>query len=122
MMYSSAMIQWIPFIDVAGRTSQVIRLDDFLEPMHDFWKHLETECVAACCGIDAFNFSPENIRIAAAKSQNTSLPKQLTTTKQFVQKSPNGVYICGQLNQLFDGRVLIQLLDHISNNIELQKT
>jgi Family of unknown function (DUF6331) len=30
----------------------------FLEPLVSYLQHCETHCVAGCCGLDAFDFSP----------------------------------------------------------------
>ena len=35
--------------------------DTFLNRDRDFWNELQTYCVAECCGIDAFDFSYENL-------------------------------------------------------------
>ncbi|MDH7447722.1 DUF6331 family protein [Aquimarina sp. 2201CG14-23] len=43
------------------KESEIINVDQFLESNKDFWQDLETECVAECCGIDAFDFSQENL-------------------------------------------------------------
>lgn len=35
--------------------------DNFLKRNIEFWQDLEVHCVAECCGIDAFDFSKENL-------------------------------------------------------------
>lgn len=35
--------------------------DTFLNRDRDFWNELQTYCFAECCGIDAFDFSDENL-------------------------------------------------------------
>jgi len=44
------------------KTGNSFKVDTFLELDKDFWQELETECVAECCGIDAFDFSDNRIK------------------------------------------------------------
>lgn len=43
------------------RTDNNFNADSFLNRNIKFWQDLETHCVAECCGIDAFDFSKENL-------------------------------------------------------------
>jgi len=42
-----------------------VDIDPELKALEPMWRALETSCVAGCCGLDAFDFSPENIASAA---------------------------------------------------------
>ncbi len=50
----------------------------------EFWKYLEVECVAECCGIDAFSFWVEDINRAAMNSKIKNLDIAIDTAiKEF---------------------------------------
>ena len=56
--------KWIKWVDfnryvydqcIPINYDQCFEIDYLLEPTFDFWNKLETECVAGCCGINAYN-------------------------------------------------------------------
>lgn len=63
--------RWITFVELDGRQSSAIELDEILKPIEPFLDSLEKECVAACCGIDAYTLWPEDI--AGATNNPNSL-------------------------------------------------
>ena len=92
-------------------------------PLEYLIKTCETYCVAECCGLDAYNFSPIHIAsylndsrdAAASKNQIETLLKQLADIKEKYGKA-NKVEV-EQMNQTFSGKLLIELMDEISTNI-----
>ena len=44
------------------KTNGTFKADSFLNNNIEFWRDLETECIADCCGIDAFDFSDKRIK------------------------------------------------------------
>lgn len=105
--------EWIPFIDVVGRQQNAVSIDDMLTPLDSFLKSLETECVAACCGIDAFALWPEDIRRASAEVDRKQLAEALASLRRFVESSPSDVFVSEKLNNYFDRQVLLWIIDHI---------
>jgi hypothetical protein len=61
--------KWITFFDINGRQAGAVDLDPLILPMEEFWSLLETNCVAGCCGIDAFSVWPEDIERVRLKKQ-----------------------------------------------------
>ncbi len=104
---------WIPFIDVLGRQEGAVSIDDLLKPLDSFWKSLETECVAACCGINAFALWPEDIRRASAGGDRKQLVDALASLRRFVESSSSDVFVSQKLNNYFDRQVLLGIIDHI---------
>lgn len=59
--------KWITFIDLVDGQRDAIELDEILKPVEPFLNMLETECVAACCGVDAYSLWPDDIATAAKR-------------------------------------------------------
>jgi hypothetical protein len=108
--------EWITFIDVIGRQDRAVSIDDMLAPLDLFWTALETECVAACCGIDAFALWPEDIRRASAVTDQKLLADALASLRQFVERCASGVFESQRLNNYFDRQVLLRIIDHIQEH------
>jgi hypothetical protein len=83
---------------------------------------METECVAECCGIDAFDLSPERIRNAARETTVPMLGPKLIAFQNRVQNSCDEVFISKRLNNLFHRNVLAKLLEHVIAHVTLGPT
>ncbi|MDH6309102.1 hypothetical protein M2451_001673 [Dysgonomonas sp. PFB1-18] len=109
--------EWIEWID-PDLTIKPFNIDILLEPTWEFWKSMETECVAECCGIDAFYFDLRNIQKALLCVDKLELKKQIECLKEEISRSHHSVLISYKFNNLFEKSVFIQLLDHILQNIK----
>lgn len=109
--------EWIEWID-PDLTIKPFNIDILLEPTWEFWKSMETECVAECCGIDAFYFGEHNIQKALVHFNKLELKTQIEYLKEEILKGHYSVIISSKLNNLFEKSVFIQLLDHILQNIK----
>ena len=96
--------RWITFIDVAGRQDNAVSIDDMLAPLDSFWSALETECVAACCGIDAFALWPEDIRRVSALTDHKLLAESFASLRRFVEGSVSDVFVSQKLNNYLTGK------------------
>jgi Family of unknown function (DUF6331) len=105
--------EWITFIDIVGRQEIAISFDHLLTPLDSFWSSLETECVAECCGIDAFSLWPEDIRRVTAHSDRKQLAESLARLRHFVEGSASNAFVSQKLNNYFDRQVLLRIIDHI---------
>jgi len=110
--------RWITFVDVDVNGSAPTKIDHLIEPMEEFWRALETECLAECCGIDAFNLWPEAIRRAAGEVTDPELPNKIGALRAFVAGSVEESFVSSRLNNLFRRGVLLELLDHIVDNVK----
>ena len=106
--------QWITFIDVVGRQERAVSIDHMIAPLESFWTALETNCVAGCCGIDAFSLWPEDIRRATTSVDGKSVGDGLASLREFVERSEADIFVSQRLNNYFDRQVLLQLIDHIN--------
>jgi hypothetical protein len=105
--------QWITFIDVLGRQERAVSIDHLISPLKSFWTALETNCVAGCCGIDAFSLWPEDVRRAASTVDAKLLADGLMSLREFVERSGPDIFVSQRLNNYFDRQVLLQVIDHI---------
>jgi hypothetical protein len=113
--------KWIGWIDFdSTNDNDLFEIDDLLRPTFNFWDKLETQCVAGCCGIDAYSFWEEDIKRAVDKVDKTDLIKNLLTAKAEIESRSERIVISGKLNNLIDKSVFIQLLDHIVTTIQLE--
>jgi Family of unknown function (DUF6331) len=109
--------EWIAFVDINGRHAEAVDLDPMILPMGEFWASLETQCVAGCCGTDAFSFWPEDIERVRRQLPGALIHDQLVQLKHFVQDSRADVFVSHRLNQYFHRQVMTQLLDHLLEHL-----
>jgi len=107
---NNLFIEELP-IDYNGK---LLDLDPYIAPLNAFFNKLEIECVRECCGIQAFSFIPEDIHKAlvglSAKTVITQLKAMQTAIEEQYWCKTVGSTI---LNNNFDRKVFLQLLDHI---------
>ncbi|RYZ81003.1 MAG: hypothetical protein EOP06_24285 [Proteobacteria bacterium] len=104
-------IAWIP-IDEFGN-DEMLDIDATLSPTFYFWDLLETECIAACCGIHAYRLLASDIRATIPNIDLAQIEHSLFEAKQAVIASPKPVIFSAKLNQLFYHDVFIELINHI---------
>lgn len=105
--------EWIPFVDIAGRTENAANLDAFIRPMESFWRSLEVNCVSECCGINAHSFWPKDIWNAVRNCGDAALKAKLTKLRQHVDALSDDCVYSTILNQYFDRTMFSKLLDHV---------
>jgi len=108
--------KWIFWIETdPGQNSYDI--DSSLKPTLPFWKLLETECVSACCGIHAFGFWTEDLENAKQQLNDTDIKQKFEKLRHELFNKAERLLSSAFLNNLFDRKVFIQLLDHIIYNL-----
>ncbi len=130
----NAIVEWIR---LDGRHDSAVSVDDLLPDADWFWSALEGHCVSDCCGISAFDLSPEGIRWAAGddiappaelswrpdeRGDASALAQQLDGTIEKVQNRGADVVSSSVVfNQLFDTAVFIELIEHIANVLRMPR-
>jgi hypothetical protein len=109
--------KWIKWIELDPNDKDEFDIDPSLELTKQFWANLEINCVAGCCGIDAFSFWPEDIKQASKGFDKIALRAQLDQLKEDVIRSNIKIVVSERLNNLFDKRVLIELVNHIIRHL-----
>lgn len=110
--------QWIPFIELETPYSDAEDLDVILAPIQPFLDLLETECVADCCGIDAYALWPEAITNAATKSNDLDLAKRIVDVRKQIVESHGNSFVSNRMNNYFAKPTLLQLIDHLAHNMQ----
>ena len=113
---NNLFIEELP-VDYSGK---LLDLDPYIAPLNAFFDKLEVECVRECCGIQAFSFIPEDIHNAlvglSAETIVTQLKAMQTTIEeQWWCKTVSSTI----LNNNFNRKVFLQLLDHIIKTISI---
>lgn len=103
----------ISWIDVDSFGDNIIDIDSWISAHEDFWRGIETNCVAACCGLDAFSFYAEDITNAASYIDKGKLLNDLSRLKCDLISVDGTVVTSSRLNSTLHKQVFLQLIDHI---------
>lgn len=103
--------------DLTGRHHLAVNVDDVLEGLLPLWQIIETECVAACCGFDAFDFSADTLYAAARKLDAPELGHTLHRAIEQITLLDTTVISSTYLNNLADKQAFITLLKHICTSL-----
>ena len=111
---NNLFIEELP-VDYSGK---LLDLDPYIAPLNTFFDKLEIECVRECCGIQAFSFMPEDIQKALAGLSAETVITQLKAMQTAIEEQ----WWCKTvgstiLNNNFDRKVFLQLLNHIIKTI-----
>jgi hypothetical protein len=109
--------EWIRFVDITGRIDKAATLDQHIRPMGSFWRALEVDCVAECCGVSAFSFWPQDIWNAVRNSNDPNLRDELMLLRSYVDGLSVDCVYSEILNQYFDRNMFSRLLDHVIANV-----
>ena len=105
--------EWLPYFDLEGRYESAVEIDFLICDASEVWTVLETQCVAACCGIEAFEFWPEDVQKAAAHLDVASAIQKLVRLRSSIENLPANVFLSRRMNSYFDKRQFTLLLDHL---------
>lgn len=105
--------QWISWVEPDFAAQSPVSIDELLAPSRPFWDQLEVLCVADCCGIEAFALWPDDVQAAAAAVGLDEVKSQLQQLRAAIRGLDSQIVAVSRLNNLFDRRVFLQLLDHL---------
>lgn len=105
--------QWIEFISLEGRDDRLVEIDSYLVGLWPLIERLETECVAACCGFDAFDFTSEAILAALNGLDRASLLAACDQAQHDIAHVDSSIVVSHRMNNLADKQVMLQLLAHL---------
>ena len=107
---NNLFIEELP-VDYNGK---LLDLDPYMAPLNTFFDRLEIECVRECCGIQAFSFIPDNIQKALVGLSVETVITQLKAIQTAIEEQWWCKILSSTiLNNNFDRKVFLQLLDHI---------
>ncbi|VWC37649.1 DUF6331 family protein [Burkholderia lata] len=113
--------RWIEFGDLSGGQAQALAIDPCLAEVMPLIDALETDCVAACCGIDAFGFWPDEIAVAVGSRERDALARladDLLSVQRSIDALPSDLVVSTRMNQYFRKAVVLELLAHIRTTID----
>ncbi|VWD43231.1 hypothetical protein BLA50215_05547 [Burkholderia lata] len=113
--------RWIEFGDLSGGQAQALAIDPCLAEVMPLIDALETDCVAACCGIDAFGFWPDEIAVAVGTREHDALARladDLLSVQRSIDALPSDLVVSTRMNQYFRKAVVLELLAHIRTTID----
>lgn len=99
-------------------SEKLLDIDPYIAPLNAFFDRLEVECVREYCGIEAFSFMPKDIHKALVGLYAETIVTQLKAMQTAIEEQ----YWCKTLsstilNNNFDRKVFLQLLNHIIKTI-----
>ena len=110
--------KWITFVDISNRPyKSAVSIDHLISPIDSFWSALESNCIALCCGIDAFSLWPEDIEAVSRSQDGQAIASALEALREFVEQSSADTFVSSRLNNLFDKQVLLELIRHIQTHV-----
>ncbi|MGA0556766.1 DUF6331 family protein [Larkinella sp. VNQ87] len=105
--------------ELLGYSSDAIaKYHNAKDPLGQFWNYLETECLAGCCGIDAFGLWPEDIAKAVKKLDKKGLLEQLEQLRARVVNSREQIVGYHRLNYNFARLSFLELLDYLITEVK----
>lgn len=111
---NNLFIEELP-VDYNGK---LLDLDSYIAPLNTFFNKLEVECVRECCGIEAFSFMPEDIQKALVGLSVETIVTQLKAMQTAIEEQWWCKTVSSTiLNNNFDRKVFLQLLNHIIKTI-----
>ncbi|MGS0891289.1 DUF6331 family protein [Burkholderia stagnalis] len=113
--------RWIETGDLADGHARAVDIDPCLALVMPLLDSLETHCVAGCCGIEAFDFWPDEIEAAAGSrhhDERVRLSGDLATVYRSIDGLPADVVVSTRMNQYFRKAVVLALLAHIRTVVD----
>ena len=104
---------WIDFVELEGRYHEAVEVDPLLVDLLPLWQGLERHCEAACCGFDAFDFSPDAIASATRGMNTSDLVRQLRNAIHGIEALEATVVVSRRLNNSADKKTFLALLKHL---------
>ena len=102
-------------VDYNGK---LLDLDPYITPLNTFFDRLEVECVRECCGIQAFSLIPDDIQKALVGLSAETVIIQLKAMQTAIEEQWWCKTVSSTiLNNNFDRKVFLQLLNHIIKTI-----
>lgn len=107
----------IEFIDLTGRLDQAQDIDPLLAPIMPFLRRLEVHRQADCCGLNAFDFTPQPVAAAAQHFDRAELQRGLSAAIKAIDELPATVVVSRPMNTFIDRTTALQLLRHLLNRV-----
>ncbi|MBQ4820737.1 DUF6331 family protein [Aquimarina sp. MMG016] len=91
--------------------------DIYLELNKEFWRDLEIHCVAECCGVDAFDFSKEEIQKTITCYDKEEIINNLDFLLGKIELSDYKYVSSGLFDEYSKKKVFVERIKRIKENI-----
>ncbi|MEW7293141.1 DUF6331 family protein [Aquimarina sp. 2304DJ70-9] len=91
--------------------------DIYLELNKEFWQDLETHCVSECCGIDAFDFSKEEIEKTIPFYNKKEIIDNLDFLLEEIELSEYRYVSSSIFNEYSKKKMFVERIKRIKENI-----
>lgn len=107
--------QWIIFEDLNGGQKAAIHIDKLMLELMPMWTALETQCVAACCGIAAYSLWEEDVLKNTNKLNRQELIRQLEMLHASITRLSQyqAVLVSTVLNNYFTKQTFLKIVEHL---------
>ncbi len=105
--------QWIIFGDLKNGQNEAFNVDSLMEALIPMWKSLETQCVAECCGIDAYDLWEEDVLKNTENFNHQALIEELVKFRNEIASLEQEVLVSKVLNNFFTKETFIKVLEHL---------
>ncbi|MDS0851613.1 DUF6331 family protein [Burkholderia cenocepacia] len=113
--------RWIECGDLPVDLSDAIDVDPHLAAVMPLIDALETNCVAGCCGIDAFGLWSDEIAVALDTWDSDALTRlvdDLLSIRHAIEALPSDIVVSKRINQYFRKTAMLELLAHLRTTID----
>ena len=105
--------KWISWQEFDASSVDPIDIDELINPLMNFLKNMEIECVPECCGIHAFGFWEKDILNALKWSDQKDIRNEISASIEKLKVYSERVLVSSYLNQLIHQKTLLEVLIHI---------
>lgn len=92
----------------------IVSIDKFIDKNKDFWQDLERYCLAECCGIDAFDFSSENISLTVSYYDSEKIQSDINMALEFINNTSSKLICSSILNHCVSKKEYRILFENIN--------
>ena len=111
--------EWIEWKTIIIKTNEAREIDEILNPTKGFWKNIEYNCNAECCGIMAFSFLEKDIWSASLSLNIAELIKNFEKIILKISEIEEQILRSNLINDHMDKHSFQNLLAHILNVLKI---
>ncbi len=110
---------WVMTAAVGLNPADVFQIDELLHDRWDIWQAMETSCVAGCCGLDAFDFGVDAVRLAVPATKRVAFASELVALEHRVVASGVSNLVSTRFSTTFNCGEFVEALHEIQRSLSL---
>ncbi len=110
---------WVMTAATALDPTDSLAIDDLLHDRWDIWQAMERACVAECCGLEAFDFGVDAVRLAVPAAERAAFASELAALERHLVASGASNLVSSGFCTIFDGTEFIEALRKIQRSLSL---